>query len=261
MNFLNNKITHKKVKHLIINSFTVMLVLLTSCAEDDSDLPNNKNPNIVTGETGTFIDARDNQTYKWVEIGDQTWMAENLNFTGNNGQIHITDAFLWLTNDSYNAWCYYDNVNNSTYGVLYQHSAALNAVPEGWHLPTLEEWDQLKTYLIDNEYSFDGIIGNDGIAKALAPHSGWDHSGIYGTIGNNDFINYQNITGFTALPGGYRTPQNFIDEGFGANWWTATSHNTVKSAAYTKRIHSGIINMTGDLVGKANGLYVRCIKN
>lgn len=249
----------KKFKNILL---AILIISLYNCKSDEPEISDNESPNIVTGETGTFIDTRDNQTYKWVKIGGQTWMAENLNYTGNNGQIHITDALNWLNNQSFNAWCYYDNAtSNAIYGVLYQHNAALNAVPEGWHLPTREEWNQLKTYLISNGYSFDGIIGNDGIAKALAPHSGWNYSGIYGTIGNDDFINYQNITRFTALPGGYRTPQNFIDEGYGANWWTATSHSSVVTAAYTKRIHAGVIDMRSDLVSKTTGLSIRCVKD
>jgi uncharacterized protein (TIGR02145 family) len=76
---------------------------------------------------GTFIDNRDNQEYKWVQIGRQKWMAENLNFASENG-----------------SWCYDNSPQNcELYGRLYNHNAALNACPPGWHLPSKEEWKKL----------------------------------------------------------------------------------------------------------------------
>ena len=78
-----------------------LLVMLYSC--------NNFSSN-ATNKTGVFTDSRDGQTYKWVKIGEQVWMAENLNYTKNNAfQRHITDDKEWKNNNKYDGFCYYDN--------------------------------------------------------------------------------------------------------------------------------------------------------
>ena len=100
-------------------------------------------------KTGTFVDDRDGKQYGWIELGEQTWMLENLAYTGDNGyQVQKTftegNESEWLT-DSLNGWCYYDDdvTNMDTYGVLYQRNAARQASPEGWHLPTHYEFNRI----------------------------------------------------------------------------------------------------------------------
>ena len=80
---------------------------------------------------GTFTDSRDGNTYKWIEIGNQIWMAENLNFHANSG-----------------CWVYDNNPENAdTYGRLYNWETARNVCPDGWHLPSDNEWKELEVYL------------------------------------------------------------------------------------------------------------------
>ncbi|MDR2693532.1 MAG: hypothetical protein LBB74_04875, partial [Chitinispirillales bacterium] len=78
-----------------------------------------------------FTDTRDGRKYRVVKIGNQRWMAQNLNYQ---------------TADS--SWCYgNDNSNCDTYGRLYAWSAAKTACPAGWHLPSRAEWDILSNFV------------------------------------------------------------------------------------------------------------------
>lgn len=132
--------------------------------EDDSD--NEKEKIVVSSQKGMMVDPRDNQKYKTVTIGTQTWMAENLNYK---------------TQDSY---CYENEaLNCSKYGRFYTWYAAIKACPSGWHLPSEAEFETLLT-----------TVGGQSIAgKALKSRSGWYDNG-----------NGSDAFGFSALPAGFR---------------------------------------------------------
>jgi uncharacterized protein (TIGR02145 family) len=111
-----------------------------------------------------FCDTRDDKLYRWVKIGSQTWMAENLNYAPKTG----------------NSWCYGDDASRcDTYGRLYDWATATEVCPAGWHLPSYdEEWGML--------INFAGGSSTAG-AKLKAKSPSWD--------GTDDY-------GFNALPGG-----------------------------------------------------------
>lgn len=79
-----------------------------------------------TYEKGVFTDTRDGQTYKTVKIGNQVWMAQNLNYA--------------LAED---CWTLPDDSDGKNYGRFYTWEAAKKAVPPGWHLPSKEELETL----------------------------------------------------------------------------------------------------------------------
>lgn len=138
----------------------------------------------VKAEKGveSFItDSRDGQTYKTVKIGEQTWMAENLNYD--------------VPNKSY---CYGKVPSNcAKYGRLYEGRVAMDACPAGFHLPSPSEWETL----------FNAVGGQFMAGSVLKSKKGW--------------INDENGTdpfGFSAIPAGYGDRMD-REEGKSANFW------------------------------------------
>ena len=150
---------------------------------------------------GSFTDSRDGQTYRTVKIGDQVWMAENLNFE--------TDS----------SFCYNDSAEYcAKYGRLYVWTAAMDACPSGWHLPDLAEW---KTLL--------AAVGGDSVAGAkLKSTSGWNSD----CNGTDDF-------GFTVLPAGGRSSKDFVGEA--AAFWTSEWYGEYDDYAYGIRLYTDTI--------------------
>ncbi len=111
--------------------FLITAVLFISgCEEEDNNTE-------FKGETGTFTDSRDGQEYEWVKIGDQVWMAENLNYaqhdegnSGRYGRLYDWAAVMQGENSS----------NNNPSGVQ-------GVCPDGWHVPSDEEWKELEMKL------------------------------------------------------------------------------------------------------------------
>lgn len=101
--------------------FILFLTLISAC-KDPQPLPE--------PTTNEFFDTRDGTTYQAIELGSQVWMAENLRY-----EIGISPCYEM------------DESNCSIYGRLYTFAEAANVCPDGWHLPTDEEWQTLETHL------------------------------------------------------------------------------------------------------------------
>ena len=222
--------------NLLLVGSIVSSVTLSSCK------PTPENPD-YSQDNGAFKDARDSKEYKWVKIGNQIWMAENLTYTG-SGIQQITDSNEWGNNLDDDGWCYYKNNSHyaETYGVLYQREAAKSACPGGWHLPNDAEWTKLEQF-IEN----DGRSGNEGsVLKALI---GWNNGGG----GTDDYD-------FSALPGGVRSYNgSFYDLGTRGEWWSATE----QSGGYR---HSRLLEydnaaVTRNISSKSYGFSVRCVRD
>jgi uncharacterized protein (TIGR02145 family)/uncharacterized repeat protein (TIGR02543 family) len=176
----------------------------------------------------TFTDSRDdNKTYKKVAIGNQVWMAENLNY------------------QTANSVCYDNNSSNcATYGRLYNWDAAMTACPTGWHLPTFDEWKAL----------WDNITLKVG--NSLKSTSGWDDDGRDGS-GTDEY-------GFAALPGGLGGgPQYdnvFNGAGTFGSWWDATE--TTSGYAGYWQMYGGTDNMSVGSPRVSSMLRsVRCVQD
>jgi uncharacterized protein (TIGR02145 family) len=177
--------------------------------------------------SNTFTDSRDNKTYKWVTIGTQTWMAENLNY------------------DAKGSECYDENRDNcAKYGRLYSWETAKTACPSGWHLPTKKEWDALLNYVESDKKC------TNCASKYLKAKSGWEEGG-----------NGLDAYGFAALPGGGsgNYDSEILYAGSSGSWWSS-------SVYYAKVAYRRIMNMDdkGNDDWKISDIFsasVRCIKN
>lgn len=222
------------------------VTLAIPCKTDSTD----------TCEYGELVDDRDGQTYKTVKIGDQWWMAENLNY-----------AYLQptATLDS-SSFCYNDSLEYcSKYGRLYLWSAAMDSAgtwssngkgcgygaacsptdpvrgvcPEGWHLPDTTEWRSLFT-----------VVGGYLIAGAkLKFTSGWNSDGN----GTDDF-------GFSALPASRRhSDGGFVNEGYTVGFWGSVAF--LNNYAFGTGMDCGNDIALGGYVENNYGYAVRCVKD
>lgn len=176
--------------------------------------------------TGRFIDARDGKSYKTVQIGKQTWMAENLNY--------VTRSGSWVYNN--------DSTQASMYGRLYNWETALHVCPAGWHLPDEAEWTLLTDFLGD-KYSAGGKL------KA----TGTDYWKIPNTHATN-------ASGFSALPAGeYHFHGIFSNRGNYATFWSSAEDG--REGAWSRALcyFTGAVNRAS--YNKKIAFSVRCIKD
>ncbi len=230
---------------------------------------------ILSPEFHECVDYEGNN-YSIVKIGDQWWMAENLGSTryaDGNSLPQTEDNSLWfILSTTERACCFYNNDQSLGYGALYNYAAAVNGTPydgfdqvkgicpDGWHMPSNDEWIVLQNYLIENGYNWDGSTADNKIGKSLASLDGWSGSEhIAGGVGNNPGMN--NRTGFNAIPVGYRAAVTgeFLDSSISSNWWTSTEHSISEANNWYLRFDQIGLNPYHN--NKKNGYSVRCIMN
>ncbi len=285
--------THKSyTPTLVYNTTYYWKVVITDSTEetDKSVVWSFKtDPGIIWSDDshGTYTDQRDANVYNVLKIGEQVWFAENLAYlpeitpyvSTNTGRIwgsEILDYYVYdyRGNDIELAK---STFNYQTYGVLYNWDAAMNrknassnnpsgvrgACPCGWHVPSYEEWIQLKQYIYNN-----GEIAGNMIGKALASKTIWDISGE--SAGNVAYRPTNNSTGFTALPSGYGKfyPETFSgyllhqDMGEMTHFWT-TSEGINESSALriSFALHKTLGSLNHHETEFINAYSVRCVKD
>ncbi|MFC0877142.1 fibrobacter succinogenes major paralogous domain-containing protein [Saccharicrinis sp. FJH2] len=220
----------------------------------------------ITAWTDSLEDIEGN-IYKIIKIGDQAWMAENLRTTKyNDGTAipNVTVDTIW-SNLTTAAYCNYDNDENIglLYGRLY-NGFTINTsklCPEGWHVPSEDDWLKLDNYLIENGYSWSDIVGYKWeIGKSLSSTSGWKESGYKGDVGNNQASN--NTSGFNALPVGARGENgHFVAWGTNSALWSTT---VSRYHSDITRVFFLVYNQPGHFsidIYNQYGYGVRCVKN
>ena len=227
-------------------------------------------------EFGILKDDRDGNTYKTVKIGDQTWMAENLNYAYKGVPYNYVYNGREYEYDS-TSWCYEGDPGNcDTYGRLYTWSAVMDSAgvvdaknkvanlsesesgcgygvecfpniphrgicPEGWHVPTTAEFDTLYT----------NIGGKSDAGVYLKSTDKW--KGKTSTRGVD-------LYGFVVLPAGNRSVKgSFGDLGFYAQLWNASEYSTYY--AYHENFNYDNGGVLKENIGKYYGYSLRCLRD
>jgi uncharacterized protein (TIGR02145 family) len=200
-----------------------------------------------------------------VKIGTQVWMTKNLDVSVfRNGdsipQAKTNEEWIEAGQKGQPAWCYYENnpINGLTIGKLYNWYAVYDIrglAPIGYHIPTKNEWEKLMVFY------------------------GTEWQKIMGRGWKDENKETSKISGFSALPSGYRYNEGFRNKIYwekefdeyqmGANWWSSSTANdsdsekvrklTGKDCAYNFQLF--IENLTLYAIPKELGLSVRCIKD
>lgn len=129
----------------LVNSklYLVFLLLLAACSKGEEDVTGK----IPAAAHGTFVDARDGHEYRWVRYGNTDWMAENMAFDLNNSDL--CQAYIDYEAQSASAEQRAENgrKNVARFGFCYNLEGAQKACPDGWRLPTDEDWRKLEMML------------------------------------------------------------------------------------------------------------------
>ena len=234
------------------------IIAKSSSSEAESSSSSGVSLSVVEG---TLTDSRDGQTYKTVTIGEQTWMAENLNYAYTGVPYKVYDC----TSDSI-SWCYDNDPANCTkYGRLYTWAAAMDSVgtwsingkgcgwgktcsptypvrgvcPEDWHLPDSTEWERL----------FAEVGGKKTGGRELKSTFGWFNS-----------HNGTDAYAFSALPIGYRYNTGFYgNKDDNALFWSSNMRNSYY--AYDMILSSMTNDTYLNSFYKNHALSVRCVKD
>ncbi len=220
-----------------ITTLITIVILLSGCKEESPT-----DPGVGSGIAGTV--TYEGKTYKTVKIGNQVWMAENLN-VGKG----IYTSHNQTNNGVIEKYCY-DNLesNCDTYGGLYQWDEAMQystitlipstqgICPPGWHIPTYAEIQTLKA----------AVNNDDNALKAVGQGTG-DGAGT-------------NTSGFSALLGGIHYPNGFFGSlGWETSFWSSTEYNT--TTAYWLHLRDVDSPEWSPYVKKDFGFSLRCIKD
>ncbi len=202
-----------------------------------------------------FTDPRDGQTYTTVQIGDQCWMAENINV----GTM-VTGYDSPSDNNIIEKFCYDDDTANcNVYGGLYNLNETLQyslqegirgVCPPGWHVPTDSEVCTMGQELVsDINCSSTGSISPT--LGGLLKEAGYEHWESPNTGATNS-------SGFTALPAGVATQSGFLYQGQSFYFWSSTFYDSLFVYVYNLSYNTAIVGRAMS----SSGIYsVRCLKD
>jgi len=191
--------------------------------------------------------GNDINNYRTVEIGTQTWMAENLDYNASGSKC-------------------YNNLDSNCdlYGRLYEWSTAMylpgcNTIscldqiqsphrgicPEGWHIPSKAEWEELMS----------AVGGRNSAGAKLKAKTGWSDCGPNGS--GSSYL-CEDTYDFSALPGGNVSDGTFSGVGY-SYWWSADEGSNYNADCLY--MYSGGVGASWGTRNKYYSCSVRCIKD
>lgn len=211
----------------------ILVLAMTGCKKEPDD--------------DQITDA-DGNIYSSITLGTQVWMTGNLKTTKYNDGTDIplvTDNTTW-SNLSTPGYCWYNNEssNKNVYGALYNWQAVETGklCPDGWHVPTDEEWDVLVEY-----------AGGNSISGGRLKETGFDHW-------NDPNLDATDSYGFKAVGAGFRDitgPYQKIH--IDTYWWSSTEYSDdVAMSRYIHYYNAIVFRIFSD---KKYGSSVRCLKD
>lgn len=233
-------------KHLIY--IYILWIVSISCSNDDNL------PNIRPSATGEYTDARDGNTYQWVRLGKQEWMASNLKY----GTLYYENEYDGPLADGYgdprqviaDGLGFDFEVDFNEHGNLYTWEEALAACPEGWRLPTDEDWQNLETTL--------------GMSAVTAASKGWRGKGVASLLRQDEGTGLGlQLAGNASLSGvPVRLYLNFLKE-FGY-YWTATeeeNNGLQETTVFYRKIFGSRTTVYRDAAPLNILMRVRCVRD
>jgi uncharacterized protein (TIGR02145 family) len=234
----------------------------------ETDIPDKTKT--ITFDLISVVD-NDSNDYPVVEIGDQSWMAENLKTTKYRDGTFIplvSGSTEWsnLTSPSYSWYSNSEETFKDPYGAIYNgYTIGTGKLcPTGWHVPTVDEWNSMKDYLLINNFSYPGQPG--ATAKSVASKTGWVIPQADPYNGNNNPVpegvvgkdqQYNNSSGFNGFPAGMRNPSgSFSGIGYTGIWYSASGTTTLTDFS----IYNANTDIRQGDDYRSAGFSVRCIK-
>jgi uncharacterized protein (TIGR02145 family) len=241
----------------LFTAIFIATALTFSCtsADDDGPPPPSYSSSSIQGSSSSSNGGssspsggkgNDIANYKTKKIGEQTWMAENLNYAVEGSKCYNNEAsncttygrlYNWVTAMALPASC---ETTLCSSQISTKHRGIC---PVGWHIPSQAEWHALKTFIESDKSCFNCD------AKHLKATSDWNNNG-------NGLDTY----GFAALPGGYGSSDGYFDYvGYFGYWWCSSER--VSGNAYLRSMIYDIEAVYWDYNDKSTLLSVRCLQD
>ncbi len=231
-------------------TLSALLLGICGCSEDDgSVVAHYQKPSEI--KDGKLIDSRDDNEYGVALIGNLYWMTDNLRYADSSSTSNLKG----------NSWCYNNDPKEcQKHGRLYSWNAAMDLgekdkldpysstyqgiCPEGWHLPSSNDWSALESYVDANN-------GNEGVGTSVKSIEGWDESESAETP--------KNRFGFNATASGRRNNDGstFMSTGQQGFFWTSNVRD--EGTAYGWNLRHDIDLLQQGYYYKDHGLSVRCV--
>ena len=228
-------------------SISILAILFYTVCEDNG-------VTVVTPDVSTFTDGRDGKVYKKVQIGEQIWMAENLNYAAEGSVCYdgITHGVGYWNDpegmcEEFGRLYDWNTAMDGEHGSHAVPSGVEGVCPVGWHIPSDAEWTTLIDYV--------GINAGTKL-KSREFHDTHQPGGTANPDGTDKYR-------FSALPGGMGSHANgknsFIHAGWNGYWWSSTERESDGGEAWNREIMGTSSGVTRWHLEKHHFLSVRCV--